>query len=290
MLESLQGEAGTPWTRFEVEVTVEAYFQMLRLELLGQTFNKAHRNRQLQSLIPNRNRSAIEQKHRNISAVLVELGVMPLSGYKPLFNYQRLLVEVVAEVLVRDVALDAAAIKVVDTPVEPVLVSSFENFLVKKPQPKNIAVAEKQKEWVEGTPIKRDYLAREAANRSLGFAGELLVMEYEARRLHETGQKRLSERIEHTSLTCGDGAGYDIRSFDLDGRDRFIEVKTTAFVAETPFFVSQNEVHFSSQQSDQFHLYRLFDFRKRPRMFTLPGAVGMTCRLDPLTYRAVVLT
>lgn len=288
MPDDFQGVAGSPWTRFEVEATVAAYFQMLRLELLGQAFNKARRNRDLQTLIPARNRSAIEQKHRNISAVLIQLGVMPLSGYKPLFNYQRMLVEVVADVLAQDRALDLAAIKVVETPAESPLAPAFEDFVIAVPQPK-VAVADKQKDWVERVPIKRDYLAREAGNRSLGLAGELLVMEYEARRLHEAGRKALADRIEHTSRIRGDGAGYDIQSFDFDGRERFIEVKTTAFLAETPFFLSQNEVEFSSHRSDQFHLYRLFDFRKRPRMFTLPGAVDMTCKLDPVSYRATVL-
>lgn len=288
MPDSSQGQTGAPWTRHEVEATVSVYFHMLRLELLGQRYNKAQHNRDLQALIPARNRSAIEQKHRNISAVLVELGVMPLSGYKPLFNYQRLLVEVVSNELIGDRNLDAAAIRVVETPAEAPLVEAFDEFVVDVPKPR-VAVAEKQKEWVERAPIKRDYLAREANNRSLGLAGELLVMEYEAKRLHDAGQKTLAERIEHTSSSRGDGTGYDIQSFDLDGRERFIEVKTTAFLAETPFFVSQNEIEFSSHRSDQFHLYRLFDFRKRPRMFTLPGSVAMNCRLDPVSFRATVL-
>ncbi|WP_242541974.1 protein NO VEIN domain-containing protein [Leptolyngbya sp. Cla-17] len=31
-------------------------------------------------------------------------------------------------------------------------------------------------------------------------------------------------------------------TFEADGRDRFIEVKTTAYGKQVPFFVSQNEV------------------------------------------------
>jgi hypothetical protein len=288
MQEQEQGQTGLPWTRFEVEAAVSSYFQMLRLELLGQQFNKAQRNRDLQAIIPARNRSSIEQKHRNISAVLVEMGVMPLSGYKPLYNYQGVLVEVVADALAQDRMLDVAAIQRVETPAEQPPLSTLDGFVVEVPVLPRLTVAERKK-WSERVPVKRDYLVREAANRSLGLAGELLVMEYEARRLHEAGQRGLADRIEHTSHARGDGAGYDILSYDLDGRERFIEVKTTAFLAETPFFVSTNEVEFSAHRSEAFHLYRLFDFRKRPRMFILPGAMNSTCLLDPMSYRATVL-
>ena len=137
--------------------------------------------------------------------------------------------------------------------------------------------------------MKRDYLARESNNRALGLAGEMLVMEYEAQRLHELGAKALADRIEHVSVSRGDGTGFDILSFDGDGRERFIEVKTTAYVAETPFFVSPNEVEFSAERADQFHLYRLFEFRKNPRMFVLPGHIAANCSLDPVSFRAALL-
>jgi Domain of unknown function (DUF3883) len=48
-----------------------------------------------------------------------------------------------------------------------------------------------------------------------------------------------------------------------------IEVKTTAFGKETPFFITRGEVAFAKEHDDQFQLYRLFDFRREPRMFTL---------------------
>jgi hypothetical protein len=121
------------------------------------------------------------------------------------------------------------------------------------------------------------------------LAGELLVMEYEARRLHEKGAKRFADRIEHVSQVRGDGTGYDILSFDADGRERFIEVKTTAYMAETPFFITPNEVEFSSEQSRQFHLYRLFAFRKKPQMFVLTGPVAANCILEANSYRATVM-
>ena len=75
-------------------------------------------------------------------------------------------------------------------------------------------------------------------------------------------------------------------SFDVDGHERFIEVKTTSFGKQTPFFVSRNELEFSDLARDQYHLYRLFELRRQPRMFDLVGSVRGHCRLDPVTYRA----
>ena len=34
----------------------------------------------------------------------------------------------------------------------------------------------------------------------------------------------------------------------------------------------------------QFHLYRVFEFRKSPHLFDLPGAVERNCLLDPVSF------
>lgn len=62
-------------------------------------------------------------------------------------------------------------------------------------------------------------------------------------------------------------------SFEEDGRERLIEVKTTAFGELTPFYVSRNELARSNADADRYQLYRAFDFRDRPRVFNLPGAI-----------------
>ena len=63
-------------------------------------------------------------------------------------------------------------------------------------------------------------------------------------------------------------------------------MKTTAFGKETPFFVSRNEVEFSAAHAEFFHLYRLFEFRRQPRMFDLSGRLQDSVRLDPVSYLA----
>lgn len=282
------GVTGQAWTDVEVEATVATYFQMLRMQEMGQNPNKAEHNRRLLQLLPARTIQSIEYKHRNISAVLLLYGAQPLVGYKPLQNFQRSLVAAVGHALEHDRVLDTVAIQSVETPAEAPVLENFDEFVVQVPKGQS-RVREDHEEWLRRTPIRRDYLEREARNRSLGLAGELLVMEFEARRLHDMGATRLADRIEHASKDRGDGLGYDILSFDGDGRERFIEVKTTAYVAETPFFISPNEIAFSDRQPEQFHLYRLFSFRRKPRMFTLNGPIAMHCALDPVSFRATLL-
>ena len=289
-MDNVEGETGSPWTEAEIEATVATYFQMLRTQELGQTLNKAEHNHRLQSRIPARTRGAIEFKHANISAVLMEVYDAPqLRGYLPRFNYQSDLVIPVGRALAVDRVLDEAALRNVQSAVETPLLDSYDAFVVDVPLRATRKLREPRKDWSTVVPIKRDYLQREAANRSLGLAGEALVLEYEARRLHALGARGLADRVEHVSQTRGDGLGHDILSFETDGRERFIEVKTTAYLAETPFFVSPNEAAFSDAHAEQFHLYRVFDFRQSPRMFVLPGAVGAHCRLDPVSFRATLL-
>lgn len=88
-------------------------------------------------------------------------------------------------------------------------------------------------------PVARriDYLERDSRNSSLARARELLVVSFERKRLLQAGQARPADRVEHTSIAIDDGPGYDVRSFEADGRDRYIEVKTTAYGKSTPFFV-----------------------------------------------------
>jgi hypothetical protein len=280
--------AGTDWTHLEVEVAVSDYFDMLAKELRGQTFNKAEHNRGLQSLLPARTRGSIERKHQNISAVLIELGYPYIDGYKPLRNVQSLLREVVEERLAATPQLERLVETVVRAPVaHTVLPTDLLSICV--PAPKSDP--EDRSARIKEIPgrvarMSRNYLEIEARNQSLGRAGEELVMQFEHQRLWTAGKRTLAERIEHVSATRGDGLGYDIQSFEVDGSERLIEVKTTRFGPLTPFFASRNEVNVSEDQQETFHLYRLFKFTEQPRLFTLPGSLSQTCILEAVQFSA----
>lgn len=72
--------------------------------------------------------------------------------------------------------------------------------------------------------FKRDYEKLQKTNIATGLKGEKLVVEYEYDRLK--GYPDLQKKIEHKSRD-DDGLGYDILSFEIDGSERHIEVKTT---------------------------------------------------------------
>jgi len=273
------------WSKSEVVAIVEDYIKMLSLELSGQSYNKSAHRAALQLKLNGRTNGSIEFKHGNISAVMIELGFPYIKGYQPRNNFQGLLLEVVGEQLKNISTLDSVAQAAVLQPAIAPVVQDFKNTVVTPPT-RQYKVSDAVSSSTSYNPVKRDYLAQEARNQSLGLAGEEFILQYEHWRLVSAGHQKLADRVEHVSKTKGDGLGYDILSFDLSGRERFLEVKTTSFGKETPFFVSNRELKFSEEAEEQFHLVRVFEFRKAPRLFSMPGSVRQHCMLDPVSYKA----
>ncbi len=260
---------------------------MLRLELTGRKYNKAAHRRALMEQLNNRSDSSVELNHQNISAVLIEMGIPYIAGYKPRFNYQRsLLPAVVADYLkshpdLQQLFAEDSEANATIPSVEDIL-SAWEA----PPAPgdcKTPAVGEPRAVY---NPGGVNYLAREARNHSLGDAGERFVINFERARLIRAGKDSLADRIEQISATVGPSAGFDIRSFEENGADRFIEAKTTKYGKNTPFFVTPNELRFSRDNSSRYYLYRLFRFRESPRLFTLHGHVEERCIIEPSEFMA----
>lgn len=272
------------WSREEVEAIVADYLQMLTMELAGQSYNKTEHRRQLQAKLNGRSDASIEFKHSNISAAMIDLGFPYIRGYQPRSNYQSLLALVAEDQIRARTTLDEVALAAVQQPAVTPMQTNFTK--VKTDAPKRQHHVSEAVKPLLSKAFKRDYLEREAQNQSLGLAGEEFIVQFEHWRLVELGQHRLADRVEHVSQSQGDGLGYDVLSFESDGKERLIEVKTTTFGRDTPFFVSRGELALSQGAQDQFHLYRLFEFRKSPRFFDLPGALQQHCILDPVTYRA----
>jgi hypothetical protein len=278
------------WSREEVEATVADYFDMLDAELRGVEYNKtAHRRRLLESL-NGRSDGAIERKHQNISAVLISLGFPYVLGYKPLRNYQQLLSDVVSNRLQDSRALADIVVGKVGQLATPPNVDDILASLVDPPNTDHLRhrIGELEVREMPLGQYNVDYFAQEARNRSLGAAGEEFVVLYEKARLIHAGERRLASMVEHVAVTRGDGAGFDVLSFDVNGRERFIEVKTTDFGSLTPFFVTRTELETSRRAASDFHLYRTFEFRRRPKLFTRQGPLDQSFVLDPHQYIAKV--
>lgn len=276
---------GEDWTEDEVHATVTDYFDMLRLEADGVAYNKSGHNETLRNQLRGRSKASVELKHQNISAILNGMGLPFIQGYKPRGNSQLLLRKAVQDYVFRH---SADVIKIVDgleevkTPAQ----KTYSAVLVESP------LMEERQKLVASTrsrlrlPRKFDYAARDEANRKLGRLGEDWVIGYEQHRLTEMGHPELFQSLEWISDTQGDGAGYDILSFESDVLHRYIEVKSTNGGIASSFIVSHNELEFSAEAGDQFYLYRVFQLSGEPKLFILRGDLSSQLYLKPLDYRA----
>ena len=274
---------GEDWSEAEVKATVIDYFQMLRAEAMGQTYNKSAHNEALRKQLNGRSRSSVELKHQNISAVLAALGLPYIQGYKPRGNTQLLLRKYVQEYVLKEhttMGVIVDAMEEVKSPGE----RNYLAALVHAPASK--AFANTGPLVRPRIPRKLDFAARDEANRRLGRAGEQWVIGFEQQRLTEAGHPELFQHLDWVADTQGDGMGYDILSFESDGQSRFIEVKTTNGGIASSFIISHNELEFSQEAGEQFHLYRVFQFRTGPRLFTLSGDLSQHVHLKPTDYRA----
>lgn len=279
--------SGNDWTRSEVEAIVDDYLSMLASELAGTPYNKAAHRRTLKPRLQSRSEQSIEFKHANISAALLDAGFPYINGYKPRSNYQALLAEVVANRMSQSHALHEIAAADADRPMAVPEVDDILAVLTGRPKSTMAPTSRAADPSVSPMRLTTNYIEREARNRSLGAAGEQFVINYERARLIRAGRDALAARIEHTSRIRGDYEGYDILSYDEAGVERLIEVKTTKYGADTPFFVTRNELNTSEKRPALYHVYRLYGFRDLPRLYTLPGAISRTCRLSASTFLAL---
>lgn len=197
------------WSDWEVDAIVADYFDMLADELAGRSYSKAQHNEALQGLIP-RSRKSIEFKHCNISAVLERLGIPYIRGYRPLAHFQNALIDAVERYL----ASKGEPIFQFATAV-PAAVAEAPTLWIGPPpevSPKEHSEPERLRQLVR----KFDPAERDARNRKLGKQGEELVYLREQHELRKAGRKDLAKEVEWTSEVRGDGAGYDIRSFEPD--------------------------------------------------------------------------
>ena len=273
------------WSKIECEAIVADYFSMLLQELSGLEYNKTEHRNVLKGKLNSRSDGSIEYKHQNISAILLNAGHTYIKGYKPAWNYQALLEDIVLEIIknyssdilkAENNLLEKASENQIDIDWKSVFVDPPEkvnNHQIREPQ--------------LSKPRHTDFAEREARNRSLGKQGELFVLAVEKKRLADIGRDDLLKDIEWTSSVKGDGAGYDIRSFYGKTDDElFIEVKTTNAGKYQPFLITVNEVEFSRQRPINYSLYRVFDFSEKPGIFSLDGQITDHVNILPQVFRA----
>ncbi|WP_292290208.1 DUF3883 domain-containing protein [Marivita sp.] len=270
------------WTDAENDLIVADYFAMLANDVAGRPYDKAEHRRQLLPHLNDRSDGSVEFKHQNISAVLKGLGEVWITGYKPAFNFQTSLVDAVARWLAInsgwthrtlssrrvDGMAEAAELWVGPAPT-----------LTNQPPPDEL-------EQMLHIAKKFDVAARDERNRALGKAGEERVLKHERDTLTAAGREDLARQIRWVSEEDGDGAGYDIASFDADGRQRLIEVKTTNGWERTPFHVSRNELAVADERHEEWCLFRLWNFARTPKAFELRPPLDAHVSLTATSFQA----
>jgi hypothetical protein len=268
------------WAQAEIELIVADYFAMLSAEIAGKSFNKAERNRALQELI-SRSRGSIEFKHQNISAVMLGLGQPWITGYKPAANFQNALIDGVLRWL--DVHPDwlAPSNRSSRTVPQDAPLLQFGPPPTQRNEPSPV-----DPEFIAAMGRKFDVAERDARNRALGRAGEELVLQNEKHTLRRFGREDLAGRVRWTSVQDGDGYGFDIASFEPDGRDRLIEVKATNGWERTPFHVSRNELTVAEDRRDKWQLVRVWNFARAPHAYVLRPPLEAHLELTATSFLA----
>jgi Domain of unknown function (DUF3883) len=134
--------------------------------------------------------------------------------------------------------------KILSTKIAKATVSSIEEYVSEFNSEEGLGGKEiLPPESFFSTPRKIDWDTLNEAKKLHGDLGEMFVYDLEINYLTKAGRSDLAEKVKHVASE-GDGHGYDIKSFYVDGREKFIEVKATNASSGSTFNMSKNEFNF----------------------------------------------
>src|SRR5208283_1551900 len=117
----------------------------------------------------------------------------------------------------------------------------------------------------------------------------------EQRELKRNGRADLASRVKAVCRE-DDSAGYDVLSFELDGQEKRIEVKSTIGKSLAPggrfqFYLSAKEYE-QAKKLENFYIYIVFDVKsERPKIWRIPNPCRLVpdkLRLEPSAYYATL--
>lgn len=125
----------------------------------------------------------------------------------------------------------------------------------------DIVLEKKKKNSERFRTVMVNYEKLNKEKKEIGDAGELFVLNDQKKRVKNT-LPEFVKNIRHVSKMDGDGAGYDIRSFDKNGKIIYVEVKTTKGEKKNSFFMSATEYAFYELHKDNYMIARVYEFDK----------------------------
>jgi len=118
---------------------------------------------------------------------------------------------------------------------------------------------------------KADYSAQSKKFKRIGDRGEQIVVLAERQILTKNGRPDLAKKVDHISKR-DDSVGYDIQSYDLDGKEKFIEVKSTLKdIGIRDSYISNNELS-TAKSIENFYFYFVYNVgHKKPKIWRVSG-------------------
>lgn len=138
--------------------------------------------------------------------------------------------------------------------------------------------------------VNTNYTKIDEAKANFGRKCEEIIYNYEKERLRREGKIKNAEEVIWFSKDIGDGAGYDIESFEnINGvyEKIYIEVKGTDKDYTEPFEVTINEVMVSEKLKDHYYIYRIAKANtKNPIYYKIKGSIVENFDLTATKFKA----
>lgn len=137
---------------------------------------------------------------------------------------------------------------------------------------------------------KADYNKINISKEKVGKDSEKLVYDLEKERLIKENREDLAEKVFWESEENGDGAGYDIKSFEKEDEEYieiYIEVKGTNKGINEPFDISKNEIEASNKYKEQYYIYRVANiYSNKPKFYKINGRIEDNFNLEATNFKA----
>jgi len=134
---------------------------------------------------------------------------------------------------------------------------------------------------------KTDYSSQSKRFKRIGDRGEQIVVMAERQVLTDNKRHDLAQKVDQISKR-DDRVGYDIRSYDIDGKVKYIEVKsTTKLVGFSNIFISANELEVAKHK-ENYYFYVVYNVANRtPKIWKIEGSKLLSdenIKLKPDSY------
>lgn len=153
-----------------------------------------------------------------------------------------------------------------------------------------IPISTDQTVVTSSVPVKsglseEDFRKLQERKVEIGQLGEKYVVEYERQNLTKAGRNDLANKVRQISEE-DIGVGYDVLSFNVNGENKFIEVKTTTGIGTT-FEITANELRVAKELGLQYWLYFVRDIGGTSRVTKIQNPakqIGKLIDIQPTAY------